>query len=43
VFSDGLNLESAIALYRHFNDRIMTGFGIGTHLTNDVGWRRSTS
>ncbi|MYM24689.1 nicotinate phosphoribosyltransferase [Duganella sp. FT135W] len=37
VFSDGLNLDSAIALYRHFNDRIMTGFGIGTHLTNDVG------
>jgi nicotinate phosphoribosyltransferase len=37
VFSDGLNLDSAIALYRHFADRIMTGFGIGTHLTNDVG------
>ncbi|MET0320455.1 MAG: nicotinate phosphoribosyltransferase [Duganella sp.] len=37
VFSDGLNLEKAIALYRHFADRIMAGFGIGTHLTNDVG------
>ncbi|MBP1207801.1 nicotinate phosphoribosyltransferase [Duganella sp. 1411] len=37
VFSDGLNLEVAFGLYRHFADRIMTGFGIGTHLTNDVG------
>jgi nicotinate phosphoribosyltransferase len=37
VFSDGLNLQSAFDLYRHFADRIMTGFGIGTHLTNDVG------
>jgi len=37
VFSDGLNLETAFALYRHFADRIMVGFGIGTNLTNDVG------
>jgi nicotinate phosphoribosyltransferase len=37
VFSDGLDLEKAFGLYRHFADRIMTGFGIGTHLTNDVG------
>ena len=37
VFSDGLDLQTAFALYRHFADRIMTGFGIGTHLTNDVG------
>ena len=37
VFSDGLNLEIAFDLYRHFADRIMTGFGIGTHLTNDLG------
>ncbi len=37
VFSDGLNLEKAFELYRHFAGRIMTGFGIGTHLTNDVG------
>jgi len=37
VFSDALNLDKAIALYRHFADRIMTGFGIGTNLTNDVG------
>jgi nicotinate phosphoribosyltransferase len=37
VFSDALDLNKAIALYRHFADRIMTGFGIGTNLTNDVG------
>ncbi|MES2116967.1 MAG: nicotinate phosphoribosyltransferase [Pseudomonadota bacterium] len=37
VFSDALNLDKALALYRHFADRIMTGFGIGTDLTNDVG------
>lgn len=37
VFSDGLDLESAMALYRHFRGRAGVGFGIGTHLTNDVG------
>jgi nicotinate phosphoribosyltransferase len=37
VFSDGLDFETAIRLYRHFADRIMVGFGIGTWLTNDVG------
>jgi nicotinate phosphoribosyltransferase len=37
VFSDALDLPKALALYRHFADRIMTGFGIGTNLTNDVG------
>jgi nicotinate phosphoribosyltransferase len=37
VFSDGLSLETAFALHRHFGDRIMTAFGIGTHLSNDVG------
>lgn len=37
VFSDGLNIDSAIELHKHFGDRIMTGFGIGTNLSNDVG------
>jgi nicotinate phosphoribosyltransferase len=37
VFSDALNLDKAFALHRHFSDRIMTGFGIGTNLTNDMG------
>ncbi|MDP4072975.1 nicotinate phosphoribosyltransferase [Acidovorax sp. A1169] len=37
VFSDGLNLERALMLYRHFGDRTQLGFGIGTNLTNDMG------
>lgn len=37
VFSDGLDLPAALGLYEHFADRIQTGFGIGTDLTNDVG------
>lgn len=37
VFSDGLDLPTTFSLYRHFADRAMTGFGIGTNLTNDVG------
>lgn len=37
MFSDGLNLERALMLYRHFGDRTQLGFGIGTNLTNDMG------
>jgi nicotinate phosphoribosyltransferase len=37
VFSDSLDIPKAIALYRHFGDRVQMGFGIGTNLTNDVG------
>ncbi|NHQ87980.1 nicotinate phosphoribosyltransferase [Iodobacter sp. HSC-16F04] len=37
VFSDGLTLDKSIALYRHFAPRTRTGFGIGTHLSNDCG------
>lgn len=37
VFSDGLDIETCIALYRHFADRVQVGFGVGTHLSNDVG------
>ena len=37
VFSDGLDIERAITLYRHFGDRAQVGFGIGTHLSNDLG------
>jgi len=37
VFSDSLDVSKAMALYRHFGDRTQLGFGIGTHLTNDVG------
>lgn len=37
VFSDGLTIEKSIELWRHFATRAQTGFGIGTHLTNDFG------
>jgi nicotinate phosphoribosyltransferase len=37
VFSDGLDIPTALSLYRHFADRTQLGFGIGTHLSNDVG------
>lgn len=37
VFSDGLDMPTAIGLHRHFGDRVPSGFGIGTHLTNDLG------
>lgn len=37
VFSDALDLPRAFSLYRHFADRVLTGFGIGTNLSNDTG------
>jgi nicotinate phosphoribosyltransferase len=37
VFSDALTVPKALSLYRHFADRVQTGFGIGTKLTNDTG------
>jgi len=37
VFSDGLDVPRALAIYRHFADRVQLGFGIGTNLTNDLG------
>ena len=37
VFSDGLTIDKSIDLWRHFSKRAQTGFGIGTHLTNDFG------
>lgn len=37
VFSDGLNMEKAIEIHKHCRDKIKCSFGIGTHLTNDVG------
>lgn len=38
VFSDGLTFEKILELYDHFRGRIKTGFGIGTTLTNDLGY-----
>jgi nicotinate phosphoribosyltransferase len=37
VFSDSLTMDRAFELYARFADRVQCGFGIGTHLTNDVG------
>ena len=37
TFSDGLDLPTAFAIWRHFADRTQLGFGIGTNLTNDMG------
>ncbi|MEE4485191.1 nicotinate phosphoribosyltransferase [Serratia ficaria] len=36
VFSDNLDLDKALALYRRFYRRINLGFGIGTRLTCDI-------
>jgi len=38
IFSDSLNVPRAIALYRRFKDRTRVAFGIGTNLTNDLGF-----
>ncbi len=37
IFSDGLDIDAAIRILEHCGDRIKVAFGIGTHLTNDVG------
>ncbi|HEX2013434.1 MAG TPA: nicotinate phosphoribosyltransferase [Roseateles sp.] len=39
VFSDSLTVPKALELYRHFADRTQLGFGIGTHISNDMGLR----
>jgi nicotinate phosphoribosyltransferase len=36
IFSDGLDVPTAIKLYRHFKGRIRTAYGIGTNLSNDT-------
>ncbi|MBL8396679.1 MAG: nicotinate phosphoribosyltransferase [Candidatus Accumulibacter sp.] len=36
VFSDGLDLPRAIALYQRFRGRVLTAYGIGTDLSNDT-------
>lgn len=39
VFSDGLNFEIAVNICNTFRESIKTSFGIGTNLTNDMGFR----
>lgn len=36
VFSDGLNMKTAINIFKMFEGEIQMAFGIGTNLTNDV-------
>jgi nicotinate phosphoribosyltransferase len=38
IFSDSLDFERVIALYRRFHGRVQTAFGVGTNLTNDLGF-----
>jgi len=38
VFSDSLNVPLAIRLFEYFKRRSQTAFGIGTNLTNDLGY-----
>lgn len=38
VFSDGLDVPTAIKLAEHCKNRIRVSFGIGTNLTNDLGY-----
>ncbi len=37
VFSDGLDGPTAVKIHEYCNGRIKDSYGIGTHLTNDVG------
>jgi nicotinate phosphoribosyltransferase len=38
IFSDGLTVPRTIELYQRFKDRCRLAFGIGTNLTNDLGY-----
>ncbi len=38
IFSDGLTVPRTIALYQQFKGRCQLAFGIGTNLTNDLGY-----
>lgn len=38
IFSDGLTIPKAIELHKHFQGRCQVSFGIGTNLTNDLGY-----
>jgi nicotinate phosphoribosyltransferase len=38
IFSDALTIPRIIELYRQFRGRCQLAFGIGTNLTNDLGY-----
>ena len=37
IFSDGLTVIKAVELHEYVKDKSLSGFGIGTHLSNDTG------
>src|SRR5690606_36341583 len=37
VYSDGLDVERALAIYDRYGDEALLSFGIGTNLSNDLG------
>lgn len=39
IFSDGLDIETIVGLQRRFSGRVKVGFGWGTNLTNDLGFK----
>jgi len=39
IFSDQLSFPTAISIARRFHGRAKTAFGIGTNLTNDLGYK----
>jgi nicotinate phosphoribosyltransferase len=39
VFSDSLNIPLCLQLYERFQGRCKPAFGLGTNLTNDLGYR----
>jgi nicotinate phosphoribosyltransferase len=38
IFSDGLDFTRVVELYQRFRDRVRLAFGVGTNLTNDLGY-----
>ena len=38
VFSDSLDFPRVAELYKRFKDRAIVAFGVGTNLTNDLGY-----
>ncbi len=38
IFSDGLDVPLAVRLFERFRGRALTAFGVGTNLTNDLGY-----
>jgi nicotinate phosphoribosyltransferase len=39
IFSDGLDFPRVVELYLRFQDRVRLAFGVGTNLTNDLGYQ----